>query len=187
MAWTDVENTTRETKEKVPYTKLEAGSTTIRILDKEPYSFWSHWFNKQQTSVTCLGKGCPVCDVIAAQKANPDMEKKYTNSHRHAIRVWNYKTNQMEVMIQGKNFFSQLLTFHREIGDLTTYDIKVIKNGSGKDTTYTLIPQQPTNFEFESGVTEVDMEELFKPQEREVVIKLMEGKTWKEIFPSANE
>lgn len=183
MAWADVENK-REAKEKTPYTKLETGATTIRILDNEPYSFWSHWFNKQQTSVTCLGKGCPVCDVIAAQKANPDMEKKYTNSQRHAIRVWNYKTNQMEVMIQGKNFFSQLLTFHREIGDITTYDIKVVKNGSGKDTSYTLIPQRPEDFGHANEAYDINMEEMFKPLEKEVVLQLMEGKTWKEIFPS---
>jgi hypothetical protein len=90
----------------------------------------------------------------------------------------------MEILIQGKNFFSQLLTFHREIGDITTYDIKVIKNGSGKETTYTLIPQQPKAFELMSEVTEVNMEEMFKPLDKEIVIQLMEGKTWKEIYPS---
>ena len=46
MAWSDVENTSGK-KEKIPYTKFPEGGTRIRILDGEPYSFWQHWFPKQ--------------------------------------------------------------------------------------------------------------------------------------------
>ena len=71
MAWADIERTNKTNNEgKVPYTKFEVGATTIRILDNEPYSFWNHWLPTQNTSVVCMGKGCPICSVIAEEKAN---------------------------------------------------------------------------------------------------------------------
>lgn len=183
MAWTDVERTNESKQEnKIPYTKFDAGTTTIRVLDDEPYSFWQHWLPAQNTSVPCMGKGCPICAVIAEEKANKITNKKYSSTQRHAIRIWNYKTNQMEIMIQGKNFFSQLLTLHREVGDITTYDIKVIRNGEGKETTYTLLPSLPTEFDIKEGIEEVDLAETFKAPEKEVILQLMEGKTYKEIY-----
>lgn len=188
MSWNDVEKEGNGgTQEKIPYCKLEPGTTVIRIVDEEPYSFWSHWFNKQRTSVTCPGKGCPVCAVVAEQRKDKNMEKKYTTSQRHAIRVWNYKEDRMEVLVQGKSFFSQLLDLHREVGDLTTYDLKIIRKGSGTDTNYTIIPAPPKEFEHADKVTEVNMEEMFKAPDTEVIVQLMEGKTWQEIFPKDEE
>ena len=183
MSWADLERTNSANKgDKIPYTKFEAGATTIRILDNEPYSFWSHWLPAQGTSVSCMGKGCPICAVIAEEKANKVVNKKYSSTQRHAIRIWNYKTNQMEIMIQGKNFFSQLLTLHREVGDITTYDIKVIRSGEGKETAYTILPSAPSEFEIKEGIEEVNMEELFKAPEKDVILQLMEGKSYAEIY-----
>ena len=183
MGWNEVERTNESKQEgKVPYTKFEAGATTIRILDNEPYSFWQHWLPTQNTSVVCMGKGCPMCSVIAEEKANKVVNKKYSSTQRHAIRIWNYKTNQMEIMIQGKNFFSQLLTLHREVGDITTYDIKVIRSGEGKETAYTILPSAPSEFEIKEGIEEVNMEELFKAPEKDVILQLMEGKSYAEIY-----
>lgn len=184
MGWNDVERVNGEEKEKIPYTKFE-GSTVIRVIDKEPYSFWSHWLPKQNTGVTCPGKGCPICSVMAEQRAS-NLPKTYNSTQRHAVRIWNYDTNQMEIMIQGKTFFSQLLTFHREIGDLTGYDLKVIRKGSGKDTTYTLIPQPAKDCDFGDKIVDVDYAELFKAPDTETIVQLMEGKTWDEIN-GANE
>lgn len=180
MSWDDVTASGGEKKEKTPYTAFGAGNTVIRVLDEEPFSFWSHWLQKQQTSVTCPGKDCPICGVIAQMKANKETPI-YTSSKRHAIRVWNYVTNQMEVMIQGKNFFQQLLTLHKEVGDITGYDIKVVRKGTGTDTTYTLLPSAPKPFEITEGVSDVDLTDLLKAPTKEEIIQLMEGKTWTEI------
>lgn len=181
MGWNDVEGTPREATEKTPYTSFKEGNTVIRVIDNEPYSFWSHWMQKQQTSVTCLGKDCPICDVIAEQKANKQTPT-YGNGKRHAIRIWNRETNQMEVLIQGTKFFSQLLTLHKEVDDITKYDIKVRRTGSGTDTTYMLLPQQPADFDHAADLTEVDMAELFAPKPKEIILQLMEGKSWDEIY-----
>lgn len=180
MSWNDVVGEARKT-EKVPYSKFDAGNTMIRIIDNEPYSFWTHWLEKQKTSATCMGRECPMCAVNAQMKANKEAPK-YGNSQRHAVRIWNHDTQQMEIMIQGKTFFSQLLTLHKEVGDITTYDIKVVRKGAGTDTTYTLLPQPPKDLEVPEGaITDVDFENTFSPPTKEEMILLMEGKTWAEI------
>jgi len=181
MSWNDV---TRDNAnaEKVPYTKFENGSTIIRILDNEPFSFWSHWLQKQQTSVTCLGKDCPICNVIRAQKANKETPQ-YSSTQRHCVRIWNYKEERLEVMIQGRTFFSQLLDLHKEVGDITTYDIKVIRKGEGTNTTYTLLPQPAKEFEIpnQEEFDNINLSELMAPPTMENMLMLMEGHTWAEI------
>lgn len=181
MGWSDLEKTT-VTTEKIPYTKFEIGSTTIRILDKEPYTFWQHWIPSINSSAVCPGKDtCPICAIIKQQKENPNIPKKYSSTMRFAWRVWNYNTNQMEIMIMGKQFAQQLYTFHKEVGDLTTYDVKIIRNGQGKDTTYMPLPQMIKPFEFNDKVTAIDFATYFKPATKEEIEQLLAGKTWNDI------
>lgn len=181
MSWDAIEGK-KETGEKIPYTKFSEGNSVIRVLDNEPFSFWNHWLQKQQTGVSCIGKDCPICAVIAQQKADK-VPLTYSSSQRHAVRIWNYGTNQEEVMIQGRQFFQTLLAYHREVGDITTYDIKIIRKGGGTDTTYTMIPQPKSEIkpEIAEKIVPVDFTELFKPLEKETILMLMEGKTWEEI------
>lgn len=185
MSWNDVEKKAGEEKDKIPYSKLEQGTTMIRVISEEPYSFWSHWLTKQNTSVTCLGKDCPICGIIAQQKANKQ-EKTYSSTQRHSLLVYNYTTKQYEILIQGKTFFSQLLTLHREIGDIRDYDIKIVRNGEGKNTTYTILPTAPKEFECDEEAPVVDFEEVFKPLDKSIVIQLMEGKSYEEIYNNSD-
>lgn len=178
MAWDDVLGI--KTNDKTPITKFVTGNTLVRILDNEPYSFWSHWLERQQTSVSCLGRDCPICSIITQARVNKE-DTQYSSTQRHAVRVWNYTTKEMEVMIQGKNFFNQLLTLHREVGDITSYDIKVVRKGAGTDTTYTLLPSAPKEFEVTEGIKDIDMAVQYKPPTKEEMLQLIEGKTWKEI------
>lgn len=188
MSWADVMSE-GNTSDKTPIAKFEAGNTIIRVLDSEPHSYWSHWMVKQQQGISCLGTGCPVCDVIKQQKADGVKDRSYTSSKRHAMRILNKNTNQMEVMIQGKNFMQDLLTLHKEVGDIRDYDIKVVRKGTGTDTTYTLLPvaPQPLTDDEKKLISEVNMEEFFKPLDKDVVIQLMEGKTFKEIYGQGDE
>jgi hypothetical protein len=188
MGWNDVEQTGGSgSKDKVEYTKFPEGVTVIRVLDNEPYSFWSHWMTKHGKGVTCLGKGCPICAVIAQQKANKEA-RTYSSTKRHAMRVWNYTTKRMEIMVQGQGFAQQLLNLHKEVGDITTYDIKVTRKGlEVSDTNYMCLPMAPKPFEFGSEVTEVNFEEAFKTLDKDQIIKLMEGATWEEVFGKTEE
>ena len=187
MGWNDVTKNGSST-EKTPYTKFENGSTIIRILDNEPFSFWSHWLPQQKTSITCPGKDCPICNVIRAQKANKETPQ-YSSSQRHCVRVWNYKEERLEIMIQGRTFFSQLLDLHKEVGDITTYDIKVIRKGEGTNTTYTLLPQAVKEFEVpdKEAFENINLEHIMRPPTHEEILQLMEGKTWAEINGAVDE
>lgn len=180
MGWNDVTREPGQSADKTPYTKFENGNTLIRILDDEPFSFWQHWLPQQKTSVTCMGKDCPICGIIHQQKQNNETPK-YNSTQRHAIRIWNYTTQRMEVMIQGRTFFSGLLDLHKEIGDLKTYDVKVIRKGDGKDTTYTMLPTAPAEFKFADQCAEIDLADMLKAPTKEEMLALMEGKTWAEI------
>ena len=181
MSWSDVRD--EGSKEKVPYTKFPEGLTKIRVLDAEPYSWWQHWINSSKTAVTCTGSGCPICEVIRKQR-NANETPIYNNSRRHALRIWNYTTNQMEVMIQGKSFMQNLLDLHEEIGDIREYDIKIKRNGTDKTTTYTALPSPVSDFEFTDKICDVDLEDLFKAPDRSIIIQLMQGKKWSEIGDS---
>lgn len=186
MGWNEVEYTAGSGGDKIPYTKFPEGNTLIRILDSEPYSFWSHWMTKHNKGANCLGKDCPICSVIASQKANKETPT-YTSSQRHAIRIWNYTTNQMEIMIQGKTFFGQLLTLHKDVGDIRSYDIKVVRKGSDTSTTYMLLPMKEAAFEHTDKIEEVNYGDLFKPIEKDKLLLLMEGKSWEEVFGKSEE
>lgn len=186
MSWDDVERTSGSSGDKNEFTKFGEGNTIIRVLDSEPFTFWSHWMTKTNKGVTCLGKGCPICSVIAQQKANKDTPT-YSSTQRNAIRIWNYTTNQMEIMVQGKNFFQQLLNLHKEIGDLTTYNIKVTRKGSDTNTNYMMLPVPPSDFEHGEKCTPVDLADVLKPIEKDKLLLLMEGKTWEEVFGKKDE
>lgn len=177
MSWADVEKTKTE---KLNFTKFPESSTIIRVLDAEPYSFWQHWLPVQRSSVTCIGRDCPICEAIAKERANK-LTPRFNNSQRHAIRVWNYTTNQMEVMIQGRKFMNQLLALHKEVGDLREYDVKIVRQGGGMDTTYMVLPSAPSIFDKKDEVVEVDFTDVFKPPTKDEMLQLMDGISWNEI------
>lgn len=188
MGWNDVLSDAKN-NDRTPITSFAVGNTMIRVLDDEPISFWNHWINKTKTSVRCMGKECPICNVIAQMKAQnvPKNEIPYSNNKRHMIRIWNYTTNQMEVLMQGKTFFSNLLDLHKEVGDITTYDIKVVRKGSDLDTTYTLIPGKVEEFMHKDQVANINIDEMFSAPEKEIMLQLMEGKTWADITKKDEE
>ena len=187
MSWKDVEG--NASGEKMAYTKFKEGTTRVRIIGDEPFSFWSHYMVKQRTSVTCPGKGCPICKVIDAAKKNGGKSTEYNTSRRHAITIWNYETERQEILISSKTLFGQLLSLMRDeaFGDLSKYDVKIKRTGEGTDTTYMVIPCAPTKFEHEDEIEDVDIENMLKAPTHEEILMLMEGKTWDEINGNSSE
>lgn len=174
MGWNDVTNKNNSNSERPPYAKLTEGNTIIRVLDEEPYSFWQHWINKARTSAICGEPDCPICEIIKNAKKE-GIPSEYQNSRRHAMRIWNYTTNRMEILIQGRSFMNDLYVLHKEVGDIREYDIKVVRKGLDKSTTYSLLPMAVSKFEHEDEIEDIDLPEIFKPTKREVTLKLMVG------------
>lgn len=192
MAWNDVINGGKGNEQgKLDYTKFEAGKPTkIRIMDAEPVSKWRHWIQASKRSVTCLGKGCPVCETIKQQK-EAGMTPTYSSSFKHTIHVYNKTTNKLELLEQGKGFFEQLLGYMNAIGDLRDFDLTVTKNGSGKNTTYVIIPgaKEEVTEEIKAlyEANKCDIEEKIKAYTVEQTRGFMEGKDPKEIFADNDE
>ena len=187
MGWNEVEGK----GDKIDFIKFEPGKgTVIRIMDEQPVSKWRHWVLSAKRSVTCCGKDCPICASIKTAK-DAGMTPVYSSVMRHTLHVINKSTNALELLEQGKTFFDQLLVFKNNMGDLRDYDIKVIRTGKDKQTTYTMIPMAPSGLTKEElamyEANKTDINEMTKPYTIEQTKGFMEGKSIEEIFGTENE
>jgi hypothetical protein len=189
MGWEQVEGTSSG-EDKLDYAKFEAGKTTvIRVLDEAPTSKWRHWLPQANRSVTCCGKECPICASIKMAK-DAGLTPSFSSTMKHTIHIFNKTTGKVELLEQGKTFFDQLLVYKTNMGDIRDYDIKVIRTGKDKQTTYTMIPMQPTGLTKEElsmyEANKVDIDDLIKPYTVEQTRGFMEGKSAEEIFKTTD-
>ena len=185
-AWEEIERGSQNNSTEVEYTKIKPGEVIkIRILDREPFSRWTHWLPKQMRTITCGGQSCPICAVVKAQKENKE-DLTYSTSRRHILHIWNYTTNRLEFFEQGNAVFKQLASFNKMLGDITSCDIKVMRTGEKKDTAYTFVPEATSPIA-ESIIKEyeekkVNFEERFIPPDANDLKKLMAGATFDEVY-----
>jgi len=191
MSWNEVEEKGNSAS-KVNYTKFEdKKAVVLRIMDAEPIAKWRHWLQASKRSVTCCGTGCPVCAVIKSAK-EADIACAYNSTKRFTINVFNRSTNQIELLEQGKVFFEQLLVYKTNMGELNTFDLKIIRSGVKKgDTTYSYIPLPASELSkaeldmYEAN--KVDIHENLKPYTIQQTLDLMNGVPAEEVFKSKNE
>jgi hypothetical protein len=186
MGWNDIQGNTSTDENKVDYVKFEEGkATVIRILDEEPVSKWRHWLKVANRSVTCCGRECPVCDSIKRAKS-AGLTPVFSSTKKHTMHILNRTTGKVELLEQGKTFFDQLLVYKENMGDVRDYDIKVIRTGKEKQTTYTMIPMPASGLTAEEvavyEANQVDIDLLIAPYTYEQTLGFMEGKTAEEIF-----
>jgi hypothetical protein len=116
---------------KTNFMKLEPGMNQARIVGR-PYQVDIHWekgLDGQNKKVICPGAGCPVCKAGKVPMA------------RYQVQVINRKTNDVEVLEGGPRIFGAVKEFAMDpdYGDPTKYDLKIKKEGSGRETKYTVI------------------------------------------------
>lgn len=168
--------------DKVGYTSFPEGITRIRIVDNAPYMRWTHWMQKYQRSVTCPGKGCPICEIRKREKENGIKNQSYAVAKRFTIHILNRETNNLEIMEQGKTFFEDLKLLmgdlQKEGKTLIDADIKVRRTGMDKDNTryridldekYPLSDADKAQLE-----RRIDFREYYKPQSPEQIMQLIE-------------
>ena len=175
---------------KTEFTKLQNGITELRFLDAEPFVRWAHWLAQAKRNVSCIGAECPICDAIKASK-QAGIKPQFTSNRKFAMHVLNLTTGNVEVLEQGKVFFTQLHALHEEIGDIRNYNIKVkTQNAGSTDVTYTLLPCSPSELNDEQKELCKDLkpfEEVFKKPTKDQVIQLMSGKSPEEVFKKTHE
>lgn len=193
MGWNEVErdNKGRENTEfqKIEFIEFPEGATEVRIVDKEPFSRWVHWIPQLRRSYTCPGKGCPICNIIKNAKANGEIPK-YNSQKRYCIHAIDRKDGQLKILENSKTFFGSLLTIRKAMldtfGDLTNYDIKIIRTGKGKQTQWNIIPlgQTPLTDKEEKDIEEnrVDFATYLKAPTPEQLTRLLNGETPDEVF-----
>ena len=168
---------------KTEFTKLKNGITELRFLDDEPFVRWAHWLASAKRNVSCIGAGCPVCEAIKTAKST-GAKVPYNSNRKFAMHVYNVTNGQVEILEQGKNFFTQLHALHEEVGDIRGYNIKVkTQNAGSTDVIYTLLPGAPTEMPEEAKNAELkQFDEVFKKPTREQVIALMSGVSPEQVF-----
>lgn len=181
---------------KVEFTKLPEGVTKIRLVDDEPNVRWVHWMNVNRRSATCPGKGCPICEIRAIQKANKE-PYSYPVSRRFALQIINRNTGKLEILEQGITFFQDLKELKDILNEkgkkLTNVDISVRRRGMGKDdTSYRLdIDEEYAYTEEDVKLIEeqmLNLDEYFVAPTPEQITKVIGGADWDEtMYPKDDE
>ena len=199
FGWEDIEDSENN---DIDFLKFPEGNTIIRIIDEKPYTRWTHWIPQANegkgASITCIGKGCPVCEIISQAKANKE-KPKYNSRKVHAMRTINRTTGKVEINEQGKMFYQNLNSIRQAVGDVRAYDIKVIRKGTGKsDTSYTLLPLAPSGkyemkddkykfIDYDDKDKELvdnnfSFDEFYAKPDVETILQILDGKSFSEIF-----
>lgn len=182
--WDELES---NTKKKAKFFGLNVGETAmIRFVDKAPTVRWTHWLVKAKRTVTCLGEGCPVC--AKRESLGKDEAPKFAgNSRKCAFNIIDRTDNSMKIFDQGVTITKQLKEFLEEVGDITTYDIKIKKTSDG----FVMFPQ-PASPLSEKDIEliaegKIDFKEQFKPYTYEQTEQLMNGVPADEVFNKKEE
>ena len=177
------------TGSKVKFTKFPEGITRIRVLDSEPHNRWTHYQTQWKRSINCPGRDCPICEIRRQQKAN---KQPYTQnvSMRSALNIYNYETNRVEVMEQGKEFMEDLKAVMQDLlaQGHPLYDaiITVRRRGTGKDDTKYRIDVKeivpPGEAEKELFTDLTDFRTYFKQHTSEQVLRIINGENWNDVM-----
>lgn len=117
--------------EATPFLRLESGANQLRIVGK-PYQVNIHWeeaLDGSKKKIICLGTNCPIC-----KKGKVPMQ-------RFQVLAINRKTNKVEILESGPKIFGEIKQYavDPDYGDPTKYDFKIKKEGSGRETKYTVM------------------------------------------------
>lgn len=181
--------TVREGKSETNYVKFVEGDNQFRILDAEPKAVWVHWLatanNGKGLSVVCLGKNCPMCAKYRYDKANK-VNTRDRLSRQFVINVYNRNTQRVELLQKGKSIFETLANYHKQMGDITGYDVNIVKTGKGLETKYMPVPvmqSEPVPSDLELYNLD-DVTKAFSPL---VVELLINGMTIEDAKKTAGE
>lgn len=187
---------------KKEFTKLPEGVTKVRFIDSTPNVRWTHWMpastlkgvTGKGKSITCPGKGCPICEIRKVQKNNKQ-EPTYGMSRRISMQVLNRNTGNLEILEQGITFYEDLkdvMSILQEQGkQLIDLDLTIRRRGMDKNTTYRI----DTGDEYELTdkdkkliEEQIDLKEYFVPNTIEQITRVINGEEWDEVmFPKKDE
>lgn len=117
--------------ENAPFLKLQQGINQVRVVGR-PFQVDIHWergLDGQNKKVICPGAGCPIC------KAG------HVPMSRYQVLVIDRTDGKVKILEGGPRIFSAIKDYAMDpdYGDPTKYDLKIKKEGSGRETKYTVL------------------------------------------------
>jgi hypothetical protein len=188
----DIKNINEEMKEKYgsqdsQWMKLEQGDNKIRILQTSFTDYGNHFLTSEKKSYACLGKEeCPLC-------------KEKSPAVKFMVWVIDREDGGLKILEFGYTVTKQLAKLANDKdygidGSGFPYDINIVREGSGKETTYSVIPGRKNTPLTEEEIKMVDeLEDLNeivekkKEKTRDAFGVLGEDKPVKEDIPVIDE
>lgn len=205
IGWDMIGNNSSEKKE-VNYLKFPEGVSVVRLIDEAPYSRYTHWIakanNGKGVSIDCIGKECPICEIIKKERKEGKKELTYRSKPTHSINVLVKKLggqdkNEIFVLEQGNGLFGQIkdqMTMLAQMGvqtDLRQVDLIINRTGTGfNDTKYSVMANVATMkplTEEEKAMEKYDLQALKPMLSVAQVIMLMNGRSLDEISEQAED
>lgn len=93
--------------------------------------------------LSLYGKQCPFCDM-----------EEVKVRERFAWSIYDYEAKEVQIFLFYANRNSpitHLATCYEEWGTIVDRDLTIARNGSGTDTTYTVMPGSPSKFRFDAS------------------------------------
>lgn len=119
--------------ESTAYMKILPGENRIRVVGTAAHIdvHWEKGVDGSNHKIICSGNGCPVCAVG---------ERPAT---RYQLLVLDRAESEptVKVLDCGKSIISQIYTYasDADYGDPTQYDLKIKREGAGRETRYTVL------------------------------------------------
>lgn len=169
MGWDDIQT---GSSQQVDYMKLKDGANILRIVGN-PSQLAIHWevtTDGARKKVLCTGNSdCILCEhgaksqkryqmLVIDKNENWDVqEQKYTG------------TPKVKILEVGSSVIKQIKDYamDKEYGDPKKYDIKIKKEGTGKDTRYSVVPGRNS-----SDLTQVELDAIKEAPTIESVNKI---------------
>ncbi len=149
--------------------KLPEGEYRFRIVQR-PIAGWIDWMDKKPFRFTPDNK--PKTSFDPTKPVKPFW----------AVHVWDYSKEGlyiMEITQNGIRKALETLALNEDWGDLTNYDFKIKKTGSGIDTNYSVIPIPPkplaNHILMALGSSKVRLEALYEGKDPWGELEALEG------------
>lgn len=123
-------------------------SVRIRVLDEEPHTTYVHKM-KQMVAGEEVFRTIPATPSLDDDYIQRENGKRFPAVAQFNMRVFEYKRDEkdakkflddgeIKILQGGVSIFKQLRTLYQNEGSLSAFDILITKQGSGRETEYTV-------------------------------------------------
>ena len=172
--WNAAGNTNKVSMKDL-FMRLSEGDNTLRVMEN-PVQFTVHWV------VDSNGAKRKLVSPIE----HPELVKRLEDAGfkaqtKWAVRVFDRDSNSFKVLEFGTQILNGIRTLHsnKRWGNVTSYDITVIRGPKGQNPLYSVAPnpkeklESSTMEEFSQFCESVDMDRVVRPTAAEKVCEVM--------------